>query len=167
MTCSKHKKHISFWLIFLFLSILGMNGISFMHAYRLTHFVGEGETTKRPEDLTLYEKFTVLLTGVKVPKPRNRITPEQYGYTYTAVTHLGADKLETPVWEISAPQAQYTLILFHGFSSNKGDLLPLAKMFLRHHPSIKLFLNICPFSFYVMGFEVPSSPMTSGNARIS
>ena len=141
VTTTRRRRH-KMWPQILFIVVLvgfvGLNGVSFMHAYRFTHVVDTGEKTTRPEDLSFIDKVMVLLTGVKVPKTANTRTPESDGHVYSAVIVVGDDSLETPVWEISVQHPRRTVILFHGFSSKKSDLLSLSTMLLRHQTNIVL-----------------------------
>jgi alpha-beta hydrolase superfamily lysophospholipase len=125
-------------LIAILVGFVGLNGVSFMHAYRFTHVVDTGEKTTRPEDLSFIDKMIVLLTGVKVPKTANTRTPESDGYAYTQAIVVGDDGLESPVWKIVAQHPQRTVILFHGFSSKKSDLLSLGNLLLHHHANLVL-----------------------------
>ncbi len=114
-------------LIILMTGFLTLNGVSFMHAYRFTHFAVTGERTDKPERLSLLYKIQILFTGVSLPKTANWKTPEDYGLEYQNVTLVGPDDLKTPVWEIAAAKSsQNTIIMFHGYSSCKSAMLPLA-----------------------------------------
>ncbi|GAK52105.1 lysophospholipase-like protein [Candidatus Moduliflexus flocculans] len=109
-----------------------INVISYLHAYKFTHFIEDRTRTRSPELLSQYEKIKILFTGVSLPKPINTHTPEEYDIAYNTRTITSQQGLETIVWEIMSPHAHHVIILFHGYSSNKGDLLPLADA-LRHY----------------------------------
>ncbi|MDH3974835.1 MAG: alpha/beta hydrolase [Deltaproteobacteria bacterium] len=114
----------------IFVAILMLNIVSYLHAYKFTHFVTGGPKTEKPESLSFIKKISVLITGVNVPKKLNTKTPAHYGYEFKSLTIEGSDGLKTPVWEISPHKSTYTVILFHGYSSKKEDLLPLGLYFV-------------------------------------
>jgi len=135
---NKTKKSIRVILLIMLSFIVIVNMVGFMHAYRFTHFVSEGAKTKSPEKLSLFEKINVLFTGVSIPKQKNSATPGDYGYDYRTVTIVGPDNLETVVWEIMGTAANRSVILFHGYSSRKGHLLPVADFLLKNHSNVVL-----------------------------
>lgn len=141
-TKTQAHSHQKVWrkiiVIVVLLGFIGLNGVSCMHAYRFTHVVDAGEKTTRPEELRLLEKVIVLLTGVKVPKTRNVHTPATFGVEYTRITIRDAAHLETPIWEIDSQQPQRTILLFHGFSSQKSALLPLGDLLRQHQCRVVL-----------------------------
>ncbi len=115
------------WFIVL---ILLANGIAFMHAYRFTHFSDNSETrsgetrTTVSADIPLSEKVAILLTGARNPRPQNTKFP---ALPYQTHTIMGTVALEA--WLINADQPQGTVVLFHGYASQKSDLLPVAEAF--------------------------------------
>ncbi len=151
------KTWTSSFCSFLFFLCIGINLVSFLHAYHLTHVVKETSKTRAPEEMTAREKLRVLLTGVKVSRQPNRKTPETYGYAYTSMLLHGPGGLETPVWAIPANAPQRTIILFHGFSSRKEALLPLADLLIRSHSDILLAdfpgHGDSPYSWSTLGYR--------------
>ena len=133
-----HNKRWKVVFVIILGAFLLLNIVSYLHAYKFTHFVEAVTRTKSPEALSRYEKFLTLFTGVSLPKPINTHTPNDYHYSYTIVKILSAQHLETVVWEINASDAQRLLILFHGYSSNKGELLPIANFFLQQQTNVVL-----------------------------
>jgi len=134
---SQNKKRKTSIIIIVSLFLL-LNVVSYLHAYKFTHFIERGIRTYSPESLSAYEKIKTLFTGVSLPKPVNTRTPNDYHYAYTTVTILSEQQIETIAWEIIVPNAQRQIILFHGYSSNKGDLLPIAHIFLQHQTNVVL-----------------------------
>jgi alpha-beta hydrolase superfamily lysophospholipase len=113
----------------LLLTFLGLNLIAYMHAYAMTHFVRGGERTSKPESLSVWNKAKVLFTGVNIPRPANRATPEHAGLPFT-VHHLAADgQVDLEAWHIDHPQAKRLVVMFHGYAGCKDDLLPAAQAF--------------------------------------
>lgn len=124
------KKRKTALAVTILAAFLMLNIVSYLHAYKFTHFVSGGSKTERPESLSFFRKTSVLITGVSVPKKQNIKTPANYGYEFKSITIKGSDGLQTPVWEITSAKSKYTVILFHGYSSKKEDLLPLALYFV-------------------------------------
>lgn len=103
-----------------------MNGIAFMHAYKLTHFSSSTATkTKSPDKLNWLEKTETLFLGVSNPRPVNTMTPAQ---PYSTVYLPGNTKTEC--WLMKNDTAKGTVIIFHGYSGNKSLMLDKAGKFL-------------------------------------
>ena len=105
--------------------LLLLNGVSFMHAYRFTHF--SDLRTPRSEvatDLSWSQKVEMLFTGIRNPRPRNAATPS---VPYQTFTLQGTAALES--WRIEADQPRGTVVLFHGYAGKKAELLPVAEGF--------------------------------------
>lgn len=110
------------------LALLAMNAVAFFHAWRFTHFtVGVGFHTDNPEQLTLLQKASVLLTGIKNPKPVNQQRPD---FPYRTV-YLRSPNGRLETWYATVPQARGTVALFHGYTSCKSKLLTEAGYFRR------------------------------------
>lgn len=120
------------------LAFVGLNLVSYMHAYKMTHFTIDGEKTPRPEDLSMAGKIVVLLSGVTVPKPQNLETPETKSLEYRTVVFQGRDKISNEAWIIEHSNARGTVALFHGFTGKKSDLLEEAVEFHRLGYSVLL-----------------------------
>jgi hypothetical protein len=55
-----------------------LNVIAYQHAKAMLNFTGQIPRTESIEVLSIWQKLTILLTGVKIPKPLNTITSEAY-----------------------------------------------------------------------------------------
>ncbi len=157
MMSSPVKKGISIAIVLLVIGFILLNIVSYMHAYKFTHFVEHGAKTNRPETLSWPEKLKILVTGVNVPKSVNTSTPPDYGLSYTTRTLQGSDGLETKVWEVMSSVSQRTIILFHGYSSNKSALLPVAT-FLTHHEANVILVDLpghgdSPYMWTTLGYR--------------
>ena len=99
-----------------------------MHARAMTHFVSNGRRTGSPESLSVPQKVKVLLTGVTVSKPVNRVTPDTLGLEFE--THRfsgGAGELEA--WFVPSGRPRGLILMFHGYASCKSELLREAAAF--------------------------------------
>jgi hypothetical protein len=56
-------------------AVVSVNVLAFMQARAMTCFVEDGERTARPEQLSLLERVSVILSGVNIPRPRSLSTP--------------------------------------------------------------------------------------------
>src|SRR6185503_14176139 len=64
-------KAVLAFVLFLFLLA---NVLAFIQAYSMTHFV-QGVSTTRPDQMSAMGKLGVILTGVRLGKPSNTISP--------------------------------------------------------------------------------------------
>jgi alpha-beta hydrolase superfamily lysophospholipase len=102
-----------------------MNTIAIFHAYKFTHFTRKGiERTKDPKKLTDMEKLKALLLGVNNPRPENKQVPSSPFQTIFIQSNV-----KLACWEIKTANAKGTVILFHGYSSEKSALLDKAEIF--------------------------------------
>jgi uncharacterized protein len=115
-------------LIFIiFLPFLALNGIAFMQARSMTHFVKVGNRTAKPEKLSPTDKIRVILTGVEVPRPENQVTPAAVQLAYeTHTIPIQGEKLEA--WYIPAPNARGIVLLFPPYGGSKAGLLAPTKI---------------------------------------
>jgi len=109
------------------LGIIAVNAIAFTHAFKFSHFDTSGKKTVKPEELTLPQKLTILLTGISNPKPKNTLLPTRPFETLKIKTHHDYT-LDT--WHIKADNSLGTVLLFHGYTGKKSDMLDEAEAFL-------------------------------------
>jgi len=115
-------------LALLALLVLVPNGLAYIHARGMTHFVDSGARTPPPGQMSLLGKLHVALLGVSIPHPVNTRTPEDMGLTFETRRFAGeAGDLEA--WVIPAEPARGWILLFHGYAGAKGDLLEIASRF--------------------------------------
>ncbi|MEI6948215.1 alpha/beta fold hydrolase [Paraflavisolibacter sp. H34] len=102
-----------------------LNGIAFMHAWRLTHFVRTGEQAGNLR-LSKAEMLKMLFLGVDLQRPQTAARPS---VPYQVVQLRGDKTLEA--WMIRADTAagKGTIVLFHGYGGEKSGLLPKAMEF--------------------------------------
>jgi alpha-beta hydrolase superfamily lysophospholipase len=104
-----------------------MNIIASFHAYKFTHFSeNEINKTKSPEKLTAFEKVKTLCFGVNNPKPKGTIFPSQKFETIK----LQSNKL-IECWLIKAKNPIGTVILFHGYGTEKSSNIEKSDAFLK------------------------------------
>lgn len=104
-----------------------INIVAFFHAYKFTHFTdNKSEKTKSPEKLTSFEKAKILFFGVNNPKPKNTKLPSQKYETLK----LQSNK-EIECWLIKTNNSKGTIILFHGYGSEKSSMISKSDEFLK------------------------------------
>ncbi len=115
-----------FKIIFL-ISLLGfimLNIIAYNHAYHFTHFSEKTNTkTARPEELSFWKKIKIVFSGIENPKPKNDAQPLG-NYETIFLKKNNGQQLET--WKTNAANAKGTVILFHGYTGKKSDLIEVA-----------------------------------------
>ena len=96
-----------------------MNIVAIFHSYKFTHFINnQTEKTASPKNLTTGQKIKTLIFGISNPRPENKTIPTT---DYEAIK-LKSNK-EIECWNINTPNSKGTIILFHGFSSEKSSML--------------------------------------------
>ena len=104
-----------------------MNAITFMHAYKFTHFADSNiEKTASAGKLSTSDKIKTLFLGVNNPKPINTIFPKQ---KYETIIIQSNKKIEC--WSIKTKNAKGTVIIFHGYSGNKSEMLDKSDAFIK------------------------------------
>lgn len=123
----KIKKITKTTLWIFFTTFIFMNIIAFFHAYKFTHFAEiNSEKTASPKKLSTFEKFETVLFGVNNPRPVNKKLPSQKFETLK----LQSNK-EIECWSIKTNNSKGTIILFHGYGSEKSSLLNKSDEFIK------------------------------------
>ncbi len=126
-------KKILFYSILLV--IISLNLVCYLEAYYLTHFSKPSSPNiNRSSWIT---KLNVELFNTPLRKTRNHKTPWDYGLHYKNVVIPSSWNIKNYVWEI--PWSRDNLVLlFHGYSSKKENLLTMAKVFVKMGYSVAL-----------------------------
>lgn len=118
------KKKFIYALLFLFVLV---NIITFNQAYHFSHFNDNVRVkTSKPEKLSALGKINVLLFGIKNPKPANDCIPIRNFDTVFFKTH---HNYTLSAWQINVNNSKGTVILFHGYTGKKSDMLDEAERF--------------------------------------
>jgi uncharacterized protein len=113
----------------LFLGFAALNLVAYRQARAFTHFAPSGHRTRPPQFLSVEQKIQVLVSGVEVPRPENRRTPDDVGLSYERHLFRGARGVTLEAWFVPAVQARATIVLFHGHAASKDSQLREAKVF--------------------------------------
>jgi len=74
----RYPKSMMILSLLLILFIL-LNGMAYLHAFAMLHFVSQEKRTPSIESLSFWQKAEILLTGLNIPKPVNFATPNDIG----------------------------------------------------------------------------------------
>jgi hypothetical protein len=114
------------WLRGLLLAALAgfaaLNLLAWHQAGCFLRYVEAGDRTAPPEHLQGLRKLGVLLTGVRMTRPRNTVAPA--ATTPPArVQRLASGDGEIEVWWLDHPQPRGTVLVLPGYAEAKTDLL--------------------------------------------
>jgi alpha-beta hydrolase superfamily lysophospholipase len=120
---------------------LALYMLAFVHAWSMTHFVNGTAGFQRPDRMGRIAKVGAILTGVRISKPRNTVTPASFDLPYTTHRYRGTDGTEYEAWRIPAGgppwrrlpwlQSRGTVLLFHGYAGCKATVLEEAEVVRR------------------------------------
>ena len=106
--------------------VLLLNCIAFMQARAMTHFVTTRQRTAKPESLSLVDKMRVVLTGVKLPRPVNQRSPQDFHLTYEIHRIPITEQEFLEAWFIPAQSSQGIVLMFPPYAASKEVLLKSA-----------------------------------------
>ncbi len=123
---SKKKKWITRCLWILVTMFVLMNIVAIFHSYKFTHFDNsKTEKTQDPKILSIGKKIITLIFGVSNPRPQTTKLP-----TCNFETIILKSNKKIECWNIKSENKKGTVILFHGFGSEKSTMLDKAEIFL-------------------------------------
>ncbi|HEO65824.1 MAG TPA: alpha/beta fold hydrolase [Spirochaetes bacterium] len=129
LKCKKILLYFILWVI------ASLNSVCYLEAYYLTHF------SKPPSPDTngssWITKMNIRLFNIPLRKTGNHKTPWDYGLHYKKIMIPSSWNVENYVWEIPWNRDNLVL-LFHGYSSKKENLLTMAKVFVKMGYSVAL-----------------------------
>jgi uncharacterized protein len=117
----------------LWLALIGFllaNGIAWVQARAMTHFVPSGQPLDQLAIVSLTDKLSALTTGVKLPRPENHHTPRDH-YLPFEVRHIPLPKNEQlEAWFVPHPQPRGIVLMFPGYAGVKEAFLtPAAHLY--------------------------------------
>jgi len=103
-----------------------INVIAYLHAYRFTHYTNnQSIRTDAPSNLSFGTKVRSVLLGINNPRPANKQWPKRF---YETILIQSNKTIEC--WTIRQLNPKGTVILFHGYGSEKSALLKQAEVFM-------------------------------------
>ncbi|UII25165.1 alpha/beta hydrolase [Fulvivirga maritima] len=128
-------KTLKRWGIGLLIAFLCLNVITIFLAYKLTHFSSNGEPTVTSRYQKVKKKLQGLVyDGLGTARPKNTEVP--YNPYETIV--FESNDLALEGWYIPARRSKGTVIMFHGYISDKSRLIAKSKKF--HKMGFNTFL---------------------------
>ena len=110
-------------------AVVSVNILAFMQARAMTRFVEDGERTARPEQLSLIERVSVILSGVNIPRPRSLSTPAKYKLDFQVQRFANPNGSTLEAWYVPGIEDRPVVLLFHGYAVSKSSLLTTARVF--------------------------------------
>lgn len=110
-------------------ALFALNLLAYRQVWAMTHFAGTGRRTPRPEALSLSEKLGVLVTGARLPRPRNERDPSDVGLAFERHRFPSPDGLALEAWLVPCAEAHGSVLMFHGYADRKASLLSAARAF--------------------------------------
>ena len=110
-------------------AVVSVNILAFMQARAMTRFVEDGERTARPEQLNLFERVSVVLSGVNIPRPRGLSTPAKYKLDFQVHRFANSSHATLEAWYVPGKENLPLVLLFHGYAVSKSSLLTTARVF--------------------------------------
>lgn len=123
------KRFVRLSMAALLSALIAVNLLAFMQARAMTRFVERGDRTAKPEQLSVLDKFSVLLSGVTIPRPINRRTPLDLSLPYESHRVPSARSNLLEAWFIPGESDRPMVALFHGYAATKSSLLTTARGF--------------------------------------
>ena len=137
------KKWLKRFLYFLLFIFIFINVIAAFHAYKFTHFYDEQSVhTKKPEQMSGWEKTKVILTGVDYAKRPITDVPSA---PFNEVTITTCDNINLKGWDLQQENAKGTVIMFHGHGSTRSGMAAEANAFYQ------MGYNVCAIDFRAHG----------------
>jgi alpha-beta hydrolase superfamily lysophospholipase len=122
--------HLIYTALFVILSAaILLNIMAYKHAQAMLNYVPQGERTTSPEILSFLQKVKILFTGVRIPKPRNTVTPASANLSFEVHHFRTRDEIQLEAWYIPYNQSDCTVLMFHGYAAAKSTLIPEARAF--------------------------------------
>jgi dipeptidyl aminopeptidase/acylaminoacyl peptidase len=123
------KRLVKLLVAALITAVVSVNILAFMQARAMTRFVDDGERTARPEQLSLIERVSVILSGVNIPRPRSLSTPAKYKLDFQLQRFASPTGSTLEAWYVPGKEALPIVLLFHGYAASKSSLLTTARVF--------------------------------------
>ena len=123
-------------MIFAAVGFAGANVMAYRHAHAMMNFVTTGARAIKPEGLSFGTKAKLLFTGVDVPRPAAEHDPAELAADTRVLSIDGSDDITLEAWYCDRGRETPLVILFHGYTAQKSDLLPEAHKFLELGASV-------------------------------
>lgn len=131
-------------LLVLVIGFVALNLVAARQVYALTHFVPAGASLEQQLTVPLPQKLWTLLRGVRLPRPMNHATPDEYGLPYE-VRIIPLDPQQyLEAWYIPHPEPRGIIIMFAGYAGVKESLLAPAAHFINGDTVVCWLIFVVP-----------------------
>lgn len=134
----KNIKRTEWALLFLLVGFILLNGLAYNQARAMLTYVPSGVRTESPEELSFWRKLRVLLVGVTLPRPEDERPPAALAPDAQAVSIPAPGGITLSAWVCERGPDAPLILLFHGYSTEKTQLLEEARAFLGLGASVLL-----------------------------
>jgi uncharacterized protein len=107
--------------------------ISYIHAYRFTHFSDTLKPRTNAKNLTGLDKIGLIFTGIENPHQTDTLFPSLPYQTFIIESDK---KLES--WFIPHDSAKGTILIYHGYAGNKSQMISRAQDLHAMHYNIAI-----------------------------
>lgn len=108
-------------LVLFVLGVIALVGITYVHAYRFTHFSDSSKPRTDPKNLTILDKVGLIFTGIENP---HQVDDEFPNSPFETFIIDGDVKLES--WYVPNDSAKGLIIFYHGYAGNKSQMISRA-----------------------------------------
>lgn len=115
-----------------------LNLLAYRHAHAMMHFTTGSPRTREPGELTFAQKLQVLFIGVNIPRPCSSASPADLAPGTQSLRIESADGITLGAWYCPGQATNPLVILFHGYSGEKSQMIPEAKALLDMGVSVLL-----------------------------
>ena len=108
--------------------IVIINVLAWKQSGGMVKIASSGKRTSKPENLSKFQKFLVLIKGVNLPCKPNEGDPFAHGMKYERHSFGGSQGL-LESWYVPRAGSKSLVLLFHGYVRNKATLWNEARIF--------------------------------------
>ena len=106
-----------------------VNALAFMQARGMTRFIERGARTAAPEQLAFFDRLSVVLSSVSIPRPVNKRTPGDLNLAFISHRFPNPQGETLEAWFVPSKRDRLVVALFHGYAASKSTLLTTAAAF--------------------------------------
>ena len=125
------KRRVVGCLVVLLVGLVAANALAAWQAYAMLHYDDSGPRTMPPEQLSCWGKIKVMLTGMRMPRPRAVMAPDEVGLPFVELRIPAGTGVALSAWHIPQSNQADVMLLFHGYGAEKSSLLEEARLFHR------------------------------------
>jgi alpha-beta hydrolase superfamily lysophospholipase len=106
-----------------------LNVLAYRHAGAMLAYSPDAARTPTPQSLSAWQKASVLVCGVTVPRPENTRSPADVGLAAETVRFTADDGVGLEGWLVAPAGPRGTVLLFPGYAAARSSLLDEGRAF--------------------------------------